>query len=149
VESTPFEPAHFRNIDLDVRSRRSLDPLLIACGEWARRPLPDDARWLILNARGSAKTAEGVAKRLLRLIEGLNGEARRCWREAGRRVFDIGIQAGGPERRAFEEVRLTPDTLRRIASVGAEVQITVYPALPESPDYEPPRSPRRKASKRR
>jgi hypothetical protein len=142
----PVEDAQFQNIDLDVRSRRSLAPLLEALGEWARRPIPDESRWIILNARGSAKGADGVARLLLKHIESLRGEARRCWRDAHRRVFDIGIQAGGAGSRAFEEVRLTADTMRRIAAVDAEVQITVYPPQPESEDYIPPR---RKASKRR
>jgi hypothetical protein len=144
------EDAHFRNIDLDVRSRRSLVPLIEALGEWARRPIPSDSRWIIVNTRGSAKGADGVARLLLKKIENLRGEARRCWRDAHRRVFDIGIHAGGTGSRAFEEVRLTADTMRRLAAVDAEVQITVYPPVPESEegDYIPP-SPRRKASKRR
>jgi hypothetical protein len=142
------EDAHFSNIDLDVRSRRSLAPLIEALGEWARRPMPNDSRWIIVNTRGAAKGADGVARLLLKQIESLRGEPRRCWRDARRRVFDIGIQAPGTGSRAFEEVRLTADTMRRIAAVDAEVQITVYPPEPESEeaDYIPPR---RKASKRR
>lgn len=49
-------------------------------------------------------------------------------------MFDIGVQAGGPGSRAFEEVRLTADTLRRIAAAGAQIQVTVYPAEPASED---------------
>jgi hypothetical protein len=52
--------------------------------------------------------------------------------QAHRRTFDIGVRAGGAGR-AFEEVRLTPETLKRVAAVGAHIQITVYPAEPESP----------------
>jgi hypothetical protein len=127
-----MEDGQFLNIDLDVRSRRSLAPLVTA---WpcAYRPLVADGRphprWLLLNAKGRGLNAEIVAKRLLRHIENLRGDARQCWKDAHRRVFDIGVQAGGPGR-ALEEVRLTAETLRRIGAVGAQIQVTVYPAEP-------------------
>jgi hypothetical protein len=131
-----MEAAEFLNVDLDVRSRRSLAPL-VAAWPWAYQPLAamgppsPNPRWLLLNARGAGKTAEGVARRLLQHVESLRGEARQCWKAAHRRVFDIGVQAGGTGR-AFEGVRLTVDTLRRIAAAGAQIQLTIYPAEPES-----------------
>ncbi len=45
-------------------------------------------------------------------------------------------RAGGPGR-AFEEVRLMAETLRRIAIAGAHDQVTVYPAQPESQSMPP------------
>ena len=129
-----METAKFLTIDLDVRSRRSLAPLVAA---WPRAYQPQigrqgvpDSRWLIMNAI-VADTAETAAKHLLRHIAKLKGKALVSWKQAYRRVFDIGVQAGGPGR-AFEEVRLTADTLRRIAAVGAQIQVTVYPAERES-----------------
>ena len=132
VRSTNFEDARFLNIDLDVRSRQSLAPL-VAVWPWCYQPLirngRPDSRWLILNPRRVRKlSAEAAAKELLGHIEQLRGAARDCWRQAHRRAFDIGVQAGGPGR-AFEEVRLTSDTLRRIAATGASIQVTVYPAI--------------------
>jgi hypothetical protein len=130
-----MEPAQFLNIDLDVRSRRSLAPLVTAW-PWAYQPMTaggppsPNPRWILINAPERGKTAEALAKHLLRHIEQLRGEARQSWKSAYRRVFDIGVQAGGPGR-AFEDVTLTADTLKRIAAVGAAVQITVYPAVPE------------------
>lgn len=137
-----MEPAQFLNIDLEVRSRRSLAPLVKAW-PWVyqpatagRAPSPNP-RWILINSWERGKTAEAVAKNLLRHIERLRGEARRSWKGASSRVFDIGVQAGGPERRAFEEVKLTPDTLRRIAAVGGVIKMTVYPAVPESEVTQP------------
>jgi hypothetical protein len=138
------EDAHFLNIDLDVRSRRSLGPL-VAAWPWAYQPLVKVGRpnshWLILNAGILAKTAEVTARRLLDHIEDLRGDARRCWRGAHRRTFDIGLQAGGPGT-CFEDVRLTTRTLRRIASAGAQLQITVYPAQPDAQVARPVQSQR-------
>lgn len=135
IESA-MEPAQFVTIDLDLRSRRSLAPLAAA---WPRayRPL-NHYRWLIMNASHlPGNTAETAAKSLLGDIAKLKGKALGSWKQAHRRTFDIGVQAGGPGR-AFEDVRLSPDTLRQIAKVGGQLQVTVYPAEPESPEFRPP-----------
>jgi hypothetical protein len=128
-EPRPFEPAQFLNIDLDVRSRRSLAPL-VAAWPWSYQPLNTEGRpnphWLILNPRSAGATAEAAAKELLEYIESLRGAARLSWKRALNRTFDIGIQAGG-QGRAFEEVKLTAETLERIAAAGARIQVTVYP----------------------
>jgi hypothetical protein len=121
-----MEPAQFLAIDLDVRSRRSLAPLLSAWPE-AYQPL-DDSRWLIRNAY-VGENAEKAAKHLLGHIAKLKGKALASWKQA-RRTFDIGVRAGGAGR-AFEEVQLSADTLRRIATVGGRIQVTVYPAEPK------------------
>src|SRR3954447_18014893 len=111
--------ARFLNIDLEVRSRKSLAPL-VAAWPSSYQPLLTtgraNPRWLIVNPARIARTAEAALTDLLRQIEGLRGAARRSWNEAHRRVFDIGVEAGGPGA-VFEGVRLTPDTLRRIAAV--------------------------------
>ena len=134
------EDAQFLTIDLDVRSRGTLAPLVAA---WPRAYQPliaegrPNPRWLILRPLRAAATAEAAAKQLLQHISGLRGDARLCWMQTHRRMFDIGVQAGGPGSRAFEEVRLTAETLRRIAAVGGHIQVTVYPAEPES-QFVPP-----------
>lgn len=131
AQPTHFDEADFLNIDLEVRSRRSLAPL-IAAWPWSYQPLTEkgrpNPRWLILNPRSARDmTAEAAAKELLQHIERLRGGARQCWKQAHRRTFDIGIRAGGPGR-VFEEVQLTVETLRRIAAAGANIQVTVYAA---------------------
>ena len=80
-----------------------------------------------------ADTAESAAKNLLGHIAKLKGKAFGSWKQAHRRMFDIGVRAGGPGR-AFEEVRLSSDTLKRIAAVAGQLQVTVYPAEPKTSD---------------
>jgi hypothetical protein len=133
-----YEDASYSTIDLDVRSRRSLARLFTAWPR-ARDPLNglSRSRWMIFNPDDTTN-AEASAKDLLRHIERLKGDALKCWKRAHRKVFDIGVDAPGPGRRPFEEVRLSPKTLRRIGEVGADIQVTIYPAVPLTPD--PPRS---------
>ena len=82
------------------------------------------ARLLVLNSisRGSA---EADFQQLIKRISALKGAARRSWRTAGRRVFDIGIQAGN-DTRPFEKVRLSTATLSAIAALGVQIQVTIY-----------------------
>jgi hypothetical protein len=121
----------FLNIDLDIRSPRSLAPLAAAWPH-AQRPLRLDGRpnphWLILSGPGTSKSAEAVARGLLKKVERLSRAARQSWKVASRRRFDIGVQAGVLPS-AFQEVVLHPDTRRRIAAVGAQLQITIYAPL--------------------
>jgi hypothetical protein len=133
--------AQFLNIDLDVRSRRSLAPLVRAW-PWSYQPLIGEGRpnprWMILNPPRPVATAEAAAKELLQCINSLGGDARLCWKHAHRRTFDVGIRTGGgAPGRAFEEVQLRVETLKRIAAVGAQIQVTVYPAEPSS-QFVPP-----------
>ena len=145
-ERLPFEEPRFLAIDLDVRSRRSLAPLARAWS-WSYQPLNtaerSDPRWLIVHPRRVVVSAEAAAKQLLRHVGALGGDARRCWEQAHRRTFDIGVQAGGPGR-PFDDIRLTAETLARIAAVGARIQVTVYPAESQSFAAPPPHRGRRR-----
>src|SRR5262249_2360039 len=123
--------SEYRAVDLHVRSRRSLAPLLKA---WPDSQTPgrigtDAPRWMVLNwppgARTVPKTAEAAVRAFLEAVSRLPVAARRCWTQASSRTFDIGIQAGLAPR-SFEEVVLGPRTVEAIARVGGQVQITLY-----------------------
>jgi hypothetical protein len=134
-QSSRFESARFLTIDLDVRSRRSLAPL-IAAWPTSYRPYAANGQlstqWLIFRPEREVRTAEAAAKELLARIGALRGAARTAWRSAHHRLFDVGVRAGGEPGRPFEELRLSAETLRRIAVAGAQLQVTVYPAELES-----------------
>ena len=119
--------SEFLNIDLHVRSRRSLEPLLDAW-PWAQAPDREPGRaplWLVVSLRGSPKTAEQTVLQLVQLVGALPRSARRCWNEASSRVFDIGIQAGLTPI-SFEDVQLREESLRAIVRLRGRVLVTVY-----------------------
>jgi hypothetical protein len=71
---------------------------------------------------GTSADADALA--FVHLVDGLPKLARRCWDQASRRTWDIGLQAGlAPQ--SFEEVTLKTETLHAIARVGGRVQITL------------------------
>lgn len=119
--------AFYITTDLLVSSRRSLAPLAAALPD-AHQPIASSgrpmARLLILNgiSRGSV---EADFQQLIKRVSSLKGDARRSWRAAGRRVFDIGVQAGN-ETLAFDGVRLSAATLGAVAALGVQVQLTIY-----------------------
>jgi hypothetical protein len=120
----------FRAADLDVRSRRSLAPLL---DEWPWAQTPGRVgnaanaapRWLLVTPRGLPRTADQFVQEFAQLVDELPLAAKRCWNQASSRTFDIGIQAGLTPGR-FEDVRLSPDSLRRLSQLRAGILVTVY-----------------------
>jgi len=123
----PERSAFYITTDLVVSSRFSLAPLASALPN-AHQPIALSgrpiARLLILNVV-SQGSAEADLRRFIARISARRGAARRSWRTAGRRIFDIGIQAGN-ETRPFEDVRLSAAALNGVAALGAQIKVTVY-----------------------
>ncbi len=91
------------------------------------------ARLLVLNGI-STGSVETDFRRFVTRLSALRGSARRSWQTAGRRVLDIGIQAGN-DACPFEGVRLSTATLRAVAALGIQIQVTVYrPGAYDSPE---------------
>lgn len=121
---------HFLNVDLDVFSRASLEPLAAAFGSTVL-PLNvgrDGRRHRAhfeLNA-GNRKSADALIAAMVALVKGLPKSARSVWNGAYRRDFNVGVQAGFKPR--SYELSLTPETLKLVSSVNARVVLTIYAA---------------------
>jgi hypothetical protein len=67
---------------------------------------------------------------LIDLVKALPPTARRCWKEATHRTFDIGIDAPpGPCR--GKGIPVSQRTIEAVARVGGRILITVYPPEPD------------------
>ncbi len=119
---------HFLNVDLEIESASKLDLLAAEMGKRvvvlhsgptskARRHL------LVLESSRSYKTPDTAIHALCGVIESLSPAARRIW-TAARKQFDVGYELRPSERSSCFTLR--PDTLERIANLGARLAVTYY-----------------------
>jgi hypothetical protein len=137
--SDSLREAKYLAVDVDVRSRRSLAPLLAA---WPNAETPGRVnqrapRWLVLSGLTAPKarfrmrdTADFRVNELVRVVEDLPRPARRCWNEATHRTFDIAIE-GPPGPCRGTGIPVSQRTIEAVARVGGRIVITVYPPEPD------------------
>src|SRR5689334_5114615 len=117
----------FQAVDLDVRSRKSLAPLLTAW-PWVQTPGRTGSaapRWLLVTLRSQPRTADEAIRAFVEMVEALPPSAKRCWRQATSRTFDIGIQAGLSPA-SVENVRLQAKTIQAVGRVRGSLLVTIY-----------------------
>lgn len=149
---------HFINVDLEVWSREDLAPfaeavesrsVVLHVGRFRRKFL----------ARIEAKSARALTSpertiwALLEVVEALPPAARRLWKHAESRVFNVGYEGGEFVSLLYErplgsgrwyskrsgtttdacETSLSPELLQAVAKVGGTVATTIYPPRREVP----------------
>ena len=125
----PGSSTQFLNIDLDLWSKSSLDPLIKAFG---RKVLSlhagkDGREYRAhLELASQSDNPDLLLRRFVRLVEGLPRPARTIWNCARVREFNIGIQ-GAAKPHSFE-LHLKHATVRAVARVSARIGMTVYGA---------------------
>jgi len=116
-------------VDVSVRSRRSLRPLLDVWnhGQTPSRVRTEAPRWIYFTGKAGkrAKTTDQIILGLVAQVESFDRATRRCWDQATSRIFDIGIQAGLSPY-SFEDVRLAEATVKAVARIDAQIKITLY-----------------------
>ncbi|MBA3461707.1 MAG: hypothetical protein H0T46_17215 [Deltaproteobacteria bacterium] len=125
------EPAHFLNVDLEIGSRMSLAPLSAELS--ANRNVFE---LFVGRVRGLARahyevhsrnhTADTIARDLVRLVESLSPQARKCWDRASVRDFNVGIQSSTIATPHLLELPLEAKTVAAIAELGGRIVVTVY-----------------------
>jgi hypothetical protein len=119
--------AKFLNVDLDVESSASLDPLI---QEWGERV------FVVHHTRlGGSETASfeceepgedpaEIVNRFCELVESLSPAGRAAWDACGRRTLNFGFE-GGDIR--CEVTIGDAATVRRLAELVIALEITIYP----------------------
>jgi hypothetical protein len=123
----PDQQTRFLNVDLDIRSRRPLEPLVeaLAPAAFALHVGRDGGRYVAhLEATIAAGDADRLIHRFTRAIDRLPAESRRVWDRAEWRQFNIGIQAAGAPH--CYELPVAPASVQAAARVGAGLGVTVY-----------------------
>jgi hypothetical protein len=126
---------YFVNVDLDLDSFDDLTPLATALEPRAYALERATGRASFeLHEFDVAAGPEQIILEFVRLVTNLPPDVRNVWDRASSRIFDIGLQSG---REPFQEThRLTAETLRAVASIGAEIAVTIYALDPTSPARE-------------
>jgi hypothetical protein len=130
LPSMPMAPSldtHFLNVDLDIYSKRDLQPLVDGFGPKVlvlfvgRKNGKSSAH---LEIASQTTTADATIRAFCRLIDDLPDPARKIWNTANMRSFSIGVQAviGSPVR----DFRVKQATVMAASNVGAEIVLTVY-----------------------
>ncbi len=123
--------ADYVNVDLEVRSRSSLQPLADALSRrlFCLHVGGSKGNFLATfeNGAGAVKTGtpDLAILRLVRAVDSLSPEIKRHWTSARDRVFDIGVAKAGGSK-PFQ-LSLTPATVAAVARLKARVALTFYP----------------------
>jgi hypothetical protein len=123
-------PTGFLNVDLEVaaRSRQRLQPLIdglhggalfeLFCGRMGR------AYHAHYETSGCSSDASATIHELCAAIEALRGNARRAWRDATVRDFNIGVELERGVR--YIELAIDPAATRRVIALGGRMVLTAY-----------------------
>jgi len=120
--------ARFLNVDLDIESASKLDSLAAAMGKRVvvlhSGPAPKARRHMLtLESSPEHKGPDATIHALCGVVESLSPAARRVW-NAARKEFNVGCELRPSER--YSCFSLRPDTLERIAKLGAKLLVTYY-----------------------
>jgi hypothetical protein len=131
MTKTPAPLAEFINVDLEVRPRADLQPLVDALSRslfslYAGR----EGRGYLATfengagARG-ADTPDRTIQRIIRVVDRLRPDVRRHWNRARDRVFDIGVTKTSGAKVFY--LPLAAKTVQAISRVGARIALSFYP----------------------
>lgn len=120
--------ATFINIELEVRASFDLAELAEAfgkkftinyCGKSTQN------KYLLSGSLDNyPATPDEVATGLCKLVKRLNPSAKKIWKKASDRVFDIGLDVNLDNRVIVDLFR--PETILQIAKVNARLAVSVY-----------------------
>jgi hypothetical protein len=118
--------AQYLNVDLDIRSKTDLGPVLEDMGRRVAvmHSGPVGTRHLLaVETARNYKNPDATVHALCEIVENLGPAARRLW-DAAEKQFDIGYEL--PPGLAASKCSLRPDTLLRVGRLGAALAVTHY-----------------------
>ncbi len=125
----PPEPTQYLNVDLEIGSNHPVDALCreltLELFELFRGRLDEDhLERAHYETRACDPTPSDAIRGLVEVLDGISPAARRCWRAADKRDFNIGVQAGF-QRNCFE-LAIDPAVVRDVTRLGGRIVLTVY-----------------------
>jgi hypothetical protein len=123
----------FLNVDLEVRSHVSLQPIVDDFGDNALSLYFGEVQEHYLatfeaNDSGSSADADSIIAYFCMLVRSFKPEAKQLWESAFSKIFDIGYESG-LEPRSYSSL-IRADTIAQVADLGASLRVTIYPPHP-------------------
>jgi hypothetical protein len=122
-----MKEAAFSNVDLEIHSSTKPDLLVAAFGDRVSvlhsGPGTKRKHLLAVETATYYKNPDTTIHALCKIIESLPPAAKRVWK-AAHKEFDVGYEIGPTERSSCFSLR--PDTLKRVAKLGAFLTVTYY-----------------------
>ncbi|MCX5842253.1 MAG: hypothetical protein NT022_00625 [Deltaproteobacteria bacterium] len=123
----------YLNTDLIIESPNDLSPIAESFGEevivlyngaWGKVNRAIFEVEISLHA-----SANETIETFCALIEGLKEKERAIWDACFSKIFDIGFESGLTTQSFSSQIN--QDTIKRLAAIGASIEITIYPPIPE------------------
>jgi hypothetical protein len=118
---------HFLNVDLDIRSRCDLQPLIRGFGKKAHVLFVGrTGRMHVahIELASLVRSADWAIRRFHALISSFGDSERELWNTASAKDFSIGVQAGvQPNPKDF---CISTESVKAAAELGARIVFTIY-----------------------
>ena len=126
----------YLNTDLIIESSEDLTPIaddfggdvvVMYNGKWGK------VNRAAFEIAGIHHDADGTIQYFCSLIEGLDEKKRAIWDGCFSKVFDIGYESGSSAQTYSSVIK--PETVKRVAVVGAAIEITIYPPIDKRTEH--------------
>lgn len=118
----------FLNVDLDIQSKQDISLILNELGTnifVLHRGQQENYYFACLEIDRDAPNADMTINIFCDLIENFSEETSKIWNSCYYKVFDLGYESGIQPNYFTSNISST--TIKRIASIGASLNITIYP----------------------
>ncbi len=126
-----MEDIRYLNVDLLIKSREDLSPIVEEFGEDVLVLSNDkvgEFYYAYFEIAGSHAGANEDIEYFCSLIEGLEEENRKLWENSFYRIFDIGYESGTSNNSYSSDLR--GSVIKRISEANANIRVTIYPYAP-------------------
>lgn len=119
----------FLNVDLDIESRFSLDPLLSELGDRVHvlhSESKPNKHFVVMEICRLWKvpSPDKTIAALCDVVESISPNARKIWKQARRKIFNVGLDIDSKASHLC--ISISDRSLHRIADLGGSVAFTCY-----------------------
>lgn len=122
----------FLNVDLELKSQQDISLIINELGDNVlilHQENKQDYYSVRLELAQDAKNPDITINCFCDLIKNLSEDTRKVWNNCEVKVFDIGYESGIKPNYFISKIQ--PDTIQRVANLGASINITIYPIYDE------------------